>query len=125
MGDLVQRVITDLREIGYPLHEAGTGWFAVSPTGPGEPEVFLHLVDDEVERYLAAMSAEDVDGAFGPEVTLADARYRLTLLHLEEQLDGRNAGTRYVVLDGGEIRAFESVSHEWWDRPVVSGPGPG
>jgi hypothetical protein len=105
---LAQRVISDLRN-RFTLDDVGDGWFAVhvdSHTG-GSP-AFLYLVDDDIERYLEGMSAEDLDGLFGPDVTLADARFGLALIHVEELLLSHPGGTRYVVVDGERIRFFDS-----------------
>ncbi|MEH0935244.1 hypothetical protein [Micromonospora psammae] len=108
MDHLAQRIIADLRRNGVALDEVGDGWFAADSRA-GVPEAFLHLVDDDVERYLRGMSAEDVAGVFGPDVTLADARYRLALIHLEEHLLSHHGGIRYVIVDGEEIRAFDTA----------------
>ncbi len=127
MGRLAGQIIADLHSNGLTLHEVGDGWFAVHVDPHlGAPEAFLHLVDGDIERYVEAMSAEDIEGVFGPDVTLADASYRLALIHLEEQLLSYHGGIRCVVVDGEQIRTFEtgllpSLSpgeYEW--RSVVS-----
>ena len=109
MKSLAQRVISDLRTNGPPLEEVGDGWFAIHvESRTGRLSAFLYLVDQDIERYLEGMSAEDVDGLFGPDVTLANARYGLALIHIEELLHSFHGGIRYVVVDGEQIRFFDS-----------------
>jgi hypothetical protein len=111
MAQLAERIVADLRESGLYLDEAGDDWFAVhGESHHGAPEAFLHLSDNDIERYLDGMGPENVDGVFGPDVSLDDARYRLTLAHLEEHLLSYHGGIRYVVVDGGEIRTFDTDS---------------
>ncbi|MEH0826017.1 MULTISPECIES: hypothetical protein [unclassified Micromonospora] len=126
MDHPAQRIVSDLREKGLSLEYAGDGWFALTgDSSTGTPDAFLHLTDDDVERYLRGMRAEDVDGVFGPDTTLDDTRHRLTLVHLEESLLSHLAGIRYVVLDGAEIRTFDTHSspdlpagdYHWTARP--------
>jgi hypothetical protein len=106
---LAQRVISDLRRNGLPLEEVGDGWFVEHvESRTGRSSAFLYLVDGDIGRYLEGMSAEDVDGVFGPDVTLANARYGLALIHIEELLHSHPGGTRYVVVDGERIRFFDS-----------------
>jgi hypothetical protein len=123
---LAQRVISDLRTNGLPLEEVGDGWFAIHiESRTGRLSAFLYLVDQDIERYLDGISAEDVDGVFGPNVTPADAGYRLTLIHIEELLHSFHGGIRYVVVDGEQIRFFDSGplpnvppgDYEWRAQP--------
>ncbi|RIV36999.1 hypothetical protein D2L64_17235 [Micromonospora radicis] len=91
------------------IDDVGEDWFAFrDDADAGEPGAFLYLPVDDVERYLQAMRPEDVAGVFGPEVSLAEARYRLALVHVEENLLSHHSGIRYVVLDGEEIRIFDT-----------------
>ncbi|MEV4480015.1 hypothetical protein [Micromonospora coxensis] len=111
MDHPAQKIVSDLRDNGLYLDEVGDGWFAVTvDSASGTPDAFLHLTDDDVERYVRGMSAEDVDGVFGPETTPAEASYRLTLIHLEESLLSHHPRVRYVVLDGEEILTFDTRS---------------
>jgi hypothetical protein len=124
MPQLVERIVADLRANGLPLDDIGDSWFALR--GDSDSTAFLHLTDDAVSRYFDGMSDEDVNGVFGPDIAFDDARYRLTLIHLEECLEGGHGAVRYVVPDGGELRVFDDTAslpslppgdYEWRPRP--------
>jgi hypothetical protein len=118
MAQLAERIISDLCRNGLSLEDAGEGWFALyGDLGAGRPNAYLRLVDADMEKYLQGMSREDVDGAFGPDVTLDDARYRLSLIHLEESLLSHHEGVRFVVVEGTEIRILDGAP------PAVFPPG--
>lgn len=107
MSQLVESIISDLRSIGLDLRDMGDGWFALHDDAEAStPEVFLHLTNNDLAEYLGKMTDEDVDGAYGPGVGPDEARYSLTLTHLEEALLAGDDTPRYVIVDGGAINVF-------------------
>lgn len=106
MSELVEQVVSSRRNSGLDLRDLDGGWFALHGEAAASPTAFLFLNDSDIRTYLDAMSAEDVDGAFGPNVELAQARYFLLLLHLEEAWETSSGSFRYVVIEQGSIRVF-------------------
>jgi hypothetical protein len=109
MGPLAERIISDLRDGGLLLDDVRDGWFNLhGESSQGQPGTFLFLLDSDIAQYLNGMRAEDVDGVFARGLAVDEARYRLTLVHLEEFLTSYHSGVRYVVIDGTDIRVFDT-----------------
>jgi hypothetical protein len=106
VSEFIERVVSDLRSTGLDLRGIGGEWFALHRSANTSPSAFLHLNKSDVLAYLSAMTAEDVDGAFGPGVDIEKARYSLLLLHLEEALETGSSAFRYVFIERGDIRAL-------------------
>jgi hypothetical protein len=106
----MERLLAACREAGNPLGDLGDGWYRV------RENVFLYVTEADLAANLADTPAEAVDGLW-PDASLDEARFRLTSINLEEELDSVHGGIRYVIFDGPWLRVFDTAEPPSLDLP--------